>query len=854
MRSLRNINLPPGLRPKQDKLIACGPDIRPIKSQGACFPIKAMVLEKIRAKSLRHCKYFLRRPVPTWDSTQGSPEVSKSCKSHSLNDKRYGSGLLQAPQFEIESVPQSVGATSARRRGPAAPPKLVLILLALALPAGCGYQTPAGISKNLSFSISVDQANVNSAPIGGNAIDTNCAGCNAIDSKGSPVEQFTATFFNGVKAPLVWSVSGGDVVAGPGRISAAGQYTPPTFLTQDLVRVMVTASLPSDPDIRSSAILRVTPGFLQPLTPINTVVGANGSVNITGYLSEAGGDLSINYKVVDSANGSVTGMGTLGETTCKHSDQVFTSCSVTYYAPPSMNSTAVTYVVARVGSSAARATTRVLLNNGGVSSNPTTHQGLAPLPLQMGGSGGNNNDYDLSRNQIVDCCSGTLGALLNGSDNKRYILSNNHVLARSDQASVGDTVIGPGLIDNNCTPNGDGPGTLPVGYLTGWLPLSSSATNADAAIAQVIPGSVDPAGSILEMGVKQEDGTLAAAPPGISSSSGRGEDATLRLRVAKSGRTTGQTCGKIAAIDLDVSVDYFADCAETKPYLTKSFTNQIAISGNAFSDAGDSGALVVDTTNAEPVGLLFAGGVDAYGVSEAVANPASDVLSELSAQVGGGISYTFAGTSDHAVSCLSYGDNTIEEAQARALPDAEWERVQQSLMQARSLVNPAIGILGVANGKSNDRPGEGAVIVYVDESKDVKVPLSVSGIRTTVIATNSHALASGTAPLGNSNSLLPPVTASLLSRAITIKRQYAPAMMKMNPALFAIGVGQSLDAPQEAALVIFVDRRQVPTSLPQSVLGIRTRYILMDRFHVTRSYAESGQSGRHCKVHRRGAN
>ena len=45
---------------------------------------------------------------------------------------------------------------------------------------------------------------------------------------------------------------------------------------------------------------------------------------------------------------------------------------------------------------------------------------------------------------------------------RQYLLSNNHVLARSDHASVGDTIVQPGLIDNNCTPNGDGPGTFPL--------------------------------------------------------------------------------------------------------------------------------------------------------------------------------------------------------------------------------------------------------------------------------------------------------------------------------------------------------------------------------------------------------
>ena len=90
----------------------------------------------------------------------------------------------------------------------------------------------------------------------------------------------------------------------------------------------------------------------------------------------------------------------------------------------------------------------------------------------------------------------------------------------------------------------------------------------------------------------------------------------------------------MTAVDLDVKVDYFSDCAETQPYLTKIFTNQLGISGNQFSDAGDSGALVVDAANAEPVGLFFAGGTDVAGVSQGVANPAPEVLNELGSAAG----------------------------------------------------------------------------------------------------------------------------------------------------------------------------------------------------------------------------
>ncbi|MGB7984744.1 MAG: hypothetical protein WCF54_06255, partial [Terracidiphilus sp.] len=375
----------------------------------------------------------------------------------------------------------------------------------------------------------------------------------------------------------------------------------------------------------------------------------------------------------------------------------------------------------------------------------------------------------------------------------------------------------------------------------------SKQTNADAAIAQVSSRSVDQNGSILELGSRQADGTLAAAPPGISSTNGKGEFATLDLKVAKSGRTTGLTCGGVSAIDLDVTVDYYLDCAETRSYLTKTFTHQLGLSGNQFSDAGDSGALIVDAANAEPVGLYFAGGVDLAGVSQGVANPAPDLLAELGAQLGG--SYTFAGTTDHAVSCLSYGDNTISSAQNHALSDAESARAQQALTQARMLVNSTAGILGVATGKSIDRPGEAAVILYTDESRTVSLPATVDGVRTIAIPTTAHAVAYGSAPQSPFEYGLPALPSAALTQAVAIKEQAAARLMRQNPAFFGVGVGQSLDNPREAALIVYVDRNRLPAQLPPVVDGLRTRYVVMERLHVTRSYASAAPSRLHCAPH-----
>ena len=77
---------------------------------------------------------------------------------------------------------------------------------------------------------------------------------------------------------------------------------------------------------------------------------------------------------------------------------------------------------------------------------------MAAIPNQgrtqfFGSSGGNVNDISKSF-----CCSGTLGSLVKNSSGVEYILSNNHVLADTDQAAPGQNISQPGLVDNNCRP------------------------------------------------------------------------------------------------------------------------------------------------------------------------------------------------------------------------------------------------------------------------------------------------------------------------------------------------------------------------------------------------------------------
>jgi hypothetical protein len=78
-----------------------------------------------------------------------------------------------------------------------------------------------------------------------------------------------------------------------------------------------------------------------------------------------------------------------------------------------------------------------------------------------------------------------------------------------------------------------------------------------------------------------------------------------------------------------------------------------------------------------------------------------------------------------------------------------------------------------------------------------------------------------------------------LNQALAVKQKFSAALLRSNPAIFGVGVGQSLDNPSDAALILFVDRKKIVGNLPEpseSIAGIRVRFILMDRLHVTRSH------------------
>ena len=226
---------------------------------------------------------------------------------------------------------------------------------------------------------------------------------------------------------------------------------------------------------------------------------------------------------------------------------------------------------------------------------------MAAIPNQgrtqfFGSSGGNVNDISKSF-----CCSGTLGSLVKDSSGLQYILSNNHVLADTDLAAPGENISQPGLVDNNCRP------ATTVAHFTVAPHLG---TNVDAALAKLVAGTMNSGGSIL----------------GIGAPNSTPVSAKINMGVAKSGRTTGLTCGSVQSVNTSVKVQYQKGCNQGLKF-TISYTNQVVVASSTFSAAGDSGSLIVSKSAAHPTALLFAG-----SSTTTVGNPIGQVLRTCRAQ------------------------------------------------------------------------------------------------------------------------------------------------------------------------------------------------------------------------------
>ncbi|HTQ97569.1 MAG TPA: hypothetical protein VMH89_12240 [Candidatus Acidoferrum sp.] len=494
-------------------------------------------------------------------------------------------------------------------------------------------------------------------------------------------------------------------------------------------------------------------------------------------------------------------------------------------SPASVTVTAVSQANTAVSQSAA-----VLV----VSANQ--NQGAQSIPVKLGTSGGNANDLSVQGN-LIYCCGGTLGSLVqrNGT---YFILSNNHVLARSDAASIGDAITQPDLIDANCSTVG----TTTVGNLTQYVNLEAGTSNADAAIAQIVSGTVDTSGSILSLGSSAPNGVPDAGPP----HAGNGIAASVGETVAKSGRSSGLTCSSIDATTITASVSYQKGCS-TGAMFTATYTGQISVQGGAFSAEGDSGSLIVDQKTADPVALLY-GGSD----TDTVGNPVADVLNALKDSQGN--KPTFVGSSaTHSVAGCTIASNVVKTAQAQnnvTFTSAQLAQAQHArdMHAPELLANPYIQALGV--GASIDHPGEPAVVVVVNPAEvPVAIPQQLEGVATRILQGTSSSprgifepdVAARVAPVADTfaiNSL----SSTEMARAKTVHSAHVNALMR-EAGVQGVGITSSADAPGEAALMIFVIRGVTRNPIPVVIDGVRTRVRESSRFTAGNRGNEAPRTG-----------
>ena len=327
--------------------------------------------------------------------------------------------------------------------------------------------------------------------------------------------------------------------------------------------------------------------------------------------------------------------------------------------------------------------------------------------MHFGVSGGNVNDISQAF-----CCSGTLGALVSDGSTQ-YVLSNNHVLARSDQATPGDDVSQPGLIDNGCQ------AATVVADFTVAPPLGS---NVDAALAQLRPGTMDSTGFIEDIGVPSS--TI--------------RNATVGLSVAKSGRTTGFTTGTIGSVNTSVNVQYQKNCGTGKKFVVP-YTNQIVINSSSFSAGGDSGSLIVSNDSAHnPVALLYAG-----SSSTTIGNPIGEVLTKLSAALGRTVSFGGGGGGGGGGRGPKNKQDSLQPfipglgVQMRELPQQAIDRASAALEPHRANLMFQPGVIGVGIGAA-DNDSEAAIVIYVDRTSGAKpnFATSLGGVPVKVIFTD----------------------------------------------------------------------------------------------------------------------
>lgn len=242
--------------------------------------------------------------------------------------------------------------------------------------------------------------------------------------------------------------------------------------------------------------------------------------------------------------------------------------------------------------------------------------------------------------------AGTLGTLVRDRrDGELLILSNNHVLANSNNAQIGDPILQPGPVDiaNFLHQNPNDP-QFKIATLERFVSISFSTGEPTCSLARMAADVGNAIASALsskhrlmaywtdEAAINEVDAAVARPlEPNaverdileVGAVLGNGtKEVALGDPVEKSGRTTGHLVGTVDIIGATVSVNY----ASSPNASVARFENQILT--GPMSQGGDSGSLVVDRAAKKAVGLLFAG-----SDKVTIVNPINRVLALLDIEI-----------------------------------------------------------------------------------------------------------------------------------------------------------------------------------------------------------------------------
>jgi hypothetical protein len=209
----------------------------------------------------------------------------------------------------------------------------------------------------------------------------------------------------------------------------------------------------------------------------------------------------------------------------------------------------------------------------------------------------------------VAITAGTLGCWVT-KNGQKVILSNNHVLANSNAAEIGDAILQPGPFDGGRFPQDH------IANLMQFVPISFQGEPSGGQFANVVISFFNLGCRLISSNIRykvtkiQAEDNLVDAAIAVPLKAADVKDEILEIgpiqetvpgqlgmAIKKSGRTTGFTTGEIQQVDVTANVQYGAGQVAV-------FTDQLL--AGAMSQGGDSGSAVLDENN-RLTGLLFAG-------------------------------------------------------------------------------------------------------------------------------------------------------------------------------------------------------------------------------------------------------